>query len=137
MPKNVDSEGRRPDPVDVHVGKRVRLRRKSIGVSQEQVADALGLTFQQIQKYENGANRVSASKLHGIGKFLGVPVAFFFEGLEETADGQVVSDVETLFAAAGGATLAEHYLNLTQAERTMVENLARSMSAQHAQDKAA
>jgi transcriptional regulator with XRE-family HTH domain len=75
----VDTE-RSPDPVDLYVGARIRMRRKLLGVSQERLAEQLGLTFQQVQKYERGANRVSASKLHAIGTALGAPVAYFFEG---------------------------------------------------------
>ena len=71
---------RAPDPVDLYVGARIRMRRKLLGVSQERLAEQLGLTFQQVQKYERGANRVSASKLHAIGAALGAPVAYFFEG---------------------------------------------------------
>jgi transcriptional regulator with XRE-family HTH domain len=80
---------RSPNPVDLHVGARVRMRRKLLGVSQEKLADALGLTFQQVQKYERGANRISASKLFETARFLGVPPAYFFEGLasEAPADG--------------------------------------------------
>ncbi|MGB0695684.1 MAG: helix-turn-helix domain-containing protein [Rhodospirillaceae bacterium] len=72
-----------PDPVDVHVGRRLRLRRTLLGMSQEQLANAVGVTFQQIQKYERGSNRVSASRLFDISKVLGVPVAFFFEDIGE------------------------------------------------------
>lgn len=72
-----------PHPVDVYVGGRVRLRRTFLGYSQEKLGRALGLTFQQIQKYERGLNRISSSKLYELSKFLEVPVAFFFEGLEE------------------------------------------------------
>jgi transcriptional regulator with XRE-family HTH domain len=71
---------RSPDPVDLYVGARIRMRRKLLGVSQERLAEQLGLTFQQVQKYERGANRVSASKLHAIGTALSAPVAYFFEG---------------------------------------------------------
>ncbi|HEX8569330.1 MAG TPA: helix-turn-helix transcriptional regulator [Caulobacteraceae bacterium] len=78
-----DGGERRPNPVDIHVGTRVRLRRKQLGVSQERLADALGLTFQQVQKYERGANRISASKLWDTAGFLSVPIAFFFDGLKE------------------------------------------------------
>ena len=70
-------------PVDVHVGKRVRHRRWLIGMTQQQLAEQVGIKFQQIQKYETGANRVSASRLWDIADTLGVPVSFFFEGLEE------------------------------------------------------
>ena len=72
-----------PDPVDVHVGGRLRARRKSLGLSQERLAGELGLTFQQVQKYERGANRISASKLWACASALGVPIDFFFVGLEE------------------------------------------------------
>src|SRR5712691_7953793 len=71
-----------PDPVDVQVGARVRTRRLLIGMNQETLARALGLTFQQVQKYEGGANRVSASRLSQIAEILGVPIAYFFSDLE-------------------------------------------------------
>src|SRR5579862_5575580 len=72
-----------PNPVDLHVGARIRMRRRLQGVSQEKLADALGLTFQQVQKYERGANRVSASKLYEIASALKSPVAYFFDGLAD------------------------------------------------------
>lgn len=70
-----------PNPIDVHVGRRLRLARHMIKGTQENIAEALGLSFQQVQKYENGKNRISASMMWEAAKFLGVPVAFFFEGL--------------------------------------------------------
>jgi transcriptional regulator with XRE-family HTH domain len=69
-----------PNPIDKHVGARVRMRRMLASVSQEKLGEALGLTFQQVQKYEKGTNRISASRLQNIAKILGVPVSFFFEG---------------------------------------------------------
>lgn len=69
-----------PNPIDRHVGSRVRMRRMLAGISQEKLGEALGLTFQQIQKYEKGANRISASRLQQIAKKLEVPVSFFFDG---------------------------------------------------------
>lgn len=69
-----------PNPIDRHVGSRVRMRRMLAGVSQEKLGEALGLTFQQVQKYEKGANRISASRLQQIAKKLDVPVSFFFDG---------------------------------------------------------
>jgi transcriptional regulator with XRE-family HTH domain len=69
-----------PDPIDLHVGTRVRLRRLLVGLSQEKLGDALGVTFQQVQKYEKGTNRIGASRLQQASKILGVPVNFFFEG---------------------------------------------------------
>jgi transcriptional regulator with XRE-family HTH domain len=70
-----------PDPVDVHVGQRLRLRRSIMGVSQTQLAEKVGLTFQAIQKYERGENRISASRLYQFAQILGVPVAYFFDEL--------------------------------------------------------
>ena len=69
-----------PNPTDKYVGSRVRMRRMTIGLSQEKVAHALGLTFQQVQKYEKGTNRISSSRLHQLAKILEVPIPFFFEG---------------------------------------------------------
>jgi transcriptional regulator with XRE-family HTH domain len=80
------SDGRRrrqksdkPNPIDVHVGSRVRLRRTLLGMSQEKLGEAIGLTFQQVQKYERGANRVGASRLYDLSRVLDVPVSYFFE----------------------------------------------------------
>lgn len=70
-----------PDPIDVHVGQRLRLRRNLLGVSQQKLGDAVGLTFQQIQKYERGANRMGASRLYQFSRILDVPVSFFFEDI--------------------------------------------------------
>ncbi len=69
-----------PNPIDKHVGSRVRMRRMMVGMSQERLGDALDLTFQQVQKYEKGTNRIGASRLHQISVILQVPVSFFFEG---------------------------------------------------------
>lgn len=76
----------RPNPVDVHVGSRVRLRRTLLGMSQEKLGESIGLTFQQVQKYERGANRIGASRLYDLARVLDVPVGFFFE--EMPADTQ-------------------------------------------------
>jgi transcriptional regulator with XRE-family HTH domain len=76
-----------PDPVDIHVGYRMRVRRNLLGLSQEQLGKALGLTFQQIQKYERGVNRMGASRLYQISQILSVPVSYFFEELAEAATG--------------------------------------------------
>lgn len=72
--------GKKPNPIDSHVGSRMRLRRMLIGMSQERLGDQMGLTFQQIQKYEKGVNRIGASRLFLLAKILDVPVQFFFEG---------------------------------------------------------
>src|SRR6059058_929457 len=75
-----------PDPIDKHVGSRVRMRRMMLAMSQEKLGNALGLTFQQVQKYEKGTNRIGASRLQQISHILQVPVAFFFEGAPNLAD---------------------------------------------------
>ncbi len=80
--KMADKENKKkPNPTDMHVGSRIRLRRNMLGMSQEKLGENLGITFQQIQKYEKGTNRVGASRLQAIANILGVPVAFFFEDL--------------------------------------------------------
>src|SRR6202140_732638 len=82
----------KPNPTDVHVGARVRLRRTLLGMSQEKLGDAIGLTFQQVQKYERGANRIGASRLYDLSRVLDVPVSFFFDDIK----------AETLEAAERG-----------------------------------
>lgn len=74
-----ETTGRKPNPVDVHVGSRVRLRRMVLGISQEKLGEKMNLTFQQIQKYEKGTNRIGASRLYQLSRILDVPVNFFFE----------------------------------------------------------
>ncbi len=71
----------RPSPIDVHVGSRIRLRRTLLGMSQERLGEALGLTFQQVQKYERGVNRVGASRLYDLSRVLDVPISFFFDDM--------------------------------------------------------
>jgi transcriptional regulator with XRE-family HTH domain len=77
----------RPSPIDVHVGARVRLRRTLLGMSQEKLGEALGLTFQQVQKYERGVNRIGASRLFDLARVLDVPIGFFFDDLPDTVGG--------------------------------------------------
>jgi transcriptional regulator with XRE-family HTH domain len=74
-----EKNARRPNPMDIHVGSRVRLRRMLLGMSQEKLGDQLGLTFQQVQKYEKGINRIGASRLFDLSKTLGVPIDYFYE----------------------------------------------------------
>lgn len=76
-----------PSPVDIHVGSRVRLRRTLLGLSQEKLGEAVGLTFQQIQKYERGANRIGASRLFEFSRILDVPVSFFFDDMSDRVAG--------------------------------------------------
>jgi transcriptional regulator with XRE-family HTH domain len=91
--------GEGPHPVDRHVGLRIRMRRKEIGVSQERLAESLGITFQQVQKYERGANRVSASKLWEIAAALKTTVAYFYEGLGDNEPAQ--ADAKQSFMLSG------------------------------------
>ena len=86
------ARGQGPHPVDIHVGSRIRMRRTLLGLSQEKLGDALGLTFQQVQKYERGANRVGSSRLYEISRILDVPISFFFE--------EMTGDVSSAGAAA-------------------------------------
>ena len=82
------------NPVDAHVGHRVRLRRMLIGMSQERLGELLGLTFQQVQKYEKGINRIGAGRLYEVAGILGVPVAFFYEDVDSEAPVQVTKNGE-------------------------------------------
>ena len=91
-----------PHPVDVHVGSRVRLRRTLLGMSQEKLGEALGLTFQQVQKYEKGMNRIGSSKLYQLTQILDVPVSFFFDDMPEAA---ASADSSAPTKANGGAVL--------------------------------
>jgi transcriptional regulator with XRE-family HTH domain len=93
----LESPGRKPNPMDIHVGSRVRLRRMVIGMSQEKLGEKMGLTFQQIQKYEKGTNRIGASRLHQLAQIMDVPVGFFFEDAPHNANRNAAS------AAAGFA----------------------------------
>lgn len=88
MPKKL------PNPIDVHVGSRVRMRRMLVAMSQEKLGESLGLTFQQVQKYEKGANRIGASRLFNIARVLGVPIEFFYEGLSFEDDGNGADQAE-------------------------------------------
>jgi transcriptional regulator with XRE-family HTH domain len=113
-------------PVDAHVGKRIRHRRWMIGMTQQQLADKVGIKFQQIQKYETGMNRVSASRLWDIADTLGVNIAFFFEGLAEgdipkTAGADMMADKEAL-------ELVRSYYAIPEAQRRRLFDLARVLS---------
>lgn len=117
-------------PVDVHVGKRIRHRRWMIGTTQQQLAEKVGIKFQQIQKYETGMNRVSASRLWDIARALGVSIDFFFEGLAGEAAGEhagvdmpddVLSDREAL-------ELLRSYYAIPENQRRRLFELARVLS---------
>ncbi|MEO0692798.1 MAG: helix-turn-helix transcriptional regulator [Pseudomonadota bacterium] len=117
-------------PVDVHVGKRVRHRRWMVGMTQQQLAEKVGIKFQQIQKYETGMNRVSASRLWDIADVLGVPVSFFFEGLSEDVNAEEnVSAVPTdLMADKEALELVRSYYAIPEAQRRRLFDLARALS---------
>ena len=123
-------------PVDLYVGARLRIRRKMMGLSQTQVADALGITFQQIQKYERGANRISASKLHAAAMFLKTPVAFFFEGLEDpgsvdTTAAELANEMAAFWSLPGGPDLARAFAAIDSAGmRKHLLDLARAIAGQ-------
>ncbi len=93
------SATRSPAPIDVHVGSQVRLRRKQLGITQEALGDAIGVTFQQVQKYERGVNRIGASRLQQIARALDVPISFFFPQGEMAAEA-AGSDRELALSAA-------------------------------------
>lgn len=115
-------------PVDIHVGKMLRSIRKAQGVSQEQLADALGLSFQQVQKYENGSNRVSASKMFDAAVFLGVAPAAFFDGLAGAPESGVPSALAEFFTQDGALQIAEAFPKLSASERRSITALVVSMA---------
>ena len=115
-------------PVDVHVGKRIRHRRWMIGVTQQQLADKVGIKFQQIQKYETGMNRISASRLWDISDALGVAISYFFEGMDaphsaaQDATPDLMADKEAML-------LVRSYYAIPEAQRRRLFDLARVLSA--------
>lgn len=114
-------------PVDVHVGAKIRQQRTLLGMSQSRLAEAVGLTFQQIQKYEKGANRIGASRMWQFAKALGVPVESFFDGLPENSKAKKAASP---VVDAGMLTLARHYKALkSPAHRDAVCALAKSLAA--------
>ncbi len=114
-------------PVDVHVGKRIRHRRWMIGMTQQQLAESVGIKFQQIQKYETGMNRVSASRLWDISDTLGVPVSFFFEGLRDNADDAAAPSAD-LLADKEAMELVRSYYAIPETQRRRLFELARVLS---------
>ena len=119
-----------PHPVDVHVGKRIRHRRWLVGMTQQQLAESVGIKFQQIQKYETGANRVSASRLWDIADALDVEVSFFFEGLDnentERDEGSAVPS--DLLGDKEALDLVRSYYAIPENQRRRLFDLARVLS---------
>lgn len=126
-----------PNPVDRYVGSRVRMRRIMLGMSQEKLGDSLGLTFQQVQKYEKGTNRIGASRLQQIAEILQVPVSFLFEGgpagpvvdggMSETPSPTYVSD---FLATSEGLALARAFTSITDPKlRRSIVDLVEQMAS--------
>ncbi|MGB0907069.1 MAG: helix-turn-helix domain-containing protein [Maricaulaceae bacterium] len=128
---------RSANPVDTHVGSRVRVRRQILKMSQEKLGDMLGVTFQQVQKYERGTNRVGASRLWKLSQVLDVPVSYFFDGLEEGnvtdkgfAKGDHTPIVYDFIKSTDGVSLATAVSKIkNKAVRRQVLELARSLAA--------
>jgi transcriptional regulator with XRE-family HTH domain len=129
---------RGPNPVDLHVGARVRMRRKFLGMSQEGLAETIDLTFQQVQKYERGSNRISASKLYEIAKALKAPVAYFFEGYGENEAVEGFSESESeqfvhgFLMTTEGIELAEAFPRIKNPKfRRRILDLVRTLAEDH------
>lgn len=131
-------EDKKPHPIDVHVGGRVRLRRTMLGMSQDRLADSLGLTFQQIQKYEKGVNRIGASRVFEISRVLGVPIQFFFDdfnidtgrsyGFAEQGPDDGMAMME-LLNTPEGVQLCKHFASIKDTKiRKRVLELVKSLS---------
>jgi transcriptional regulator with XRE-family HTH domain len=125
---------KRPHPVDLHVGAAVRLRRKTLGLSQEGLATSIDLTFQQVQKYERGSNRISASKLYEISRFLKVPIQVFFRGLDDDeagsgfAESRSEKDVHAFLMSTEGIELAQAFPHVQKpAVRRKILDLVRAL----------
>jgi transcriptional regulator with XRE-family HTH domain len=120
-----------PNFVDKHVGSRVRMRRMLVGMSQEKLGEALGITFQQVQKYEKGTNRISASRLQQIASVLGVTISFFYEGLPAEVEGGGFAEesspafVMDFMASQDGLQLMESFMRIKnpRVRRTIVDHV--------------
>ena len=141
-PHPTDSEEAGPHPVDLHVGAQLRLARKVRGMSQEALAEKLGITFQQVQKYERGSNRVSASKLYEIAGALQAQVSYFFEGLADPAVAEGEAEpteqfVHEFLMTPEGLELANLFPKITRARvRRRILDLVRSMAEEEAEEAA-
>lgn len=137
MAKELDLE-RSPNPIDRHVGLRIRMRRKELGVSQEKLADQIGLTFQQVQKYERAANRVSASKLYEMARALNTSISYFYEGLGDpgSADsGPSAPSVHDFLLTSEGMELAAVFPRIRRGRvRRRILDLVRAMAEEGEDD---
>ena len=132
MNKVTDTDRDGPNPIDRHVGLRLRMRRKELGISQERLAESIGLTFQQVQKYERATNRVSASKLWEMARALKTSVAYFYEGLgegSEPASNLPADPVQEFLLTNEGLELAQAFPRIAQPRvRRKVLELVRAMA---------
>jgi transcriptional regulator with XRE-family HTH domain len=126
------------NPTDKHVGARVRMRRLMLGMSQTNLGDALGLTFQQVQKYEKGTNRIGASRLQHIAHILHVPVAFFFEGLPQVSGSSeegaapLPAYIDDFLATSDGLSLTKSFLRIKNPKlRRSIVDLVEHIAARH------
>nr|WP_262528923.1 helix-turn-helix transcriptional regulator [Agrobacterium tumefaciens] len=125
---------KQPNATDVHVGSRIKLRRKILGISQERLGESLGVTFQQVQKYERGINRVGASRLQSLATVLNVPIAFFFED----APGSEWASIENVDVSSGGhkfiasiegTQLSQNFMRIRDIHvRRQIFNLVKALS---------
>ena len=113
--------------IDHHVGKRLRRRRRLLGLTQQQLADRVGVRFQQIQKYECGANRVSAARLFQLSESLNVPVGYFYEGLSDDAPGQPGAVGSDMLSRSETLELVRVYYQLDEQPRRRLLDLAKAM----------
>jgi transcriptional regulator with XRE-family HTH domain len=117
-----------PDPVDVYVGAQIRAHRKRKGVSQELLSQALGVSFQQVQKYENGTNRVSASMLSRTAHALGIGVERLFPSIDREGAAETICPTDRMAAMTGGIELAEAFIALPTIARSSLVNIAGALS---------
>ena len=123
------AERKAPNPVDAHIGSRLRLRRLTLGLSQEKLGKELGLTFQQVQKYERGANRIGASRLYAIAQILEAPVSYFFEGLEGLDTISPDDRIESMLSSPEAVEMNRSFARITdQATRRRLTDLIRSVA---------
>jgi transcriptional regulator with XRE-family HTH domain len=130
--------------IDIEIGSRVRMRRISIGMSQEKLGDMLGLTFQQVQKYEKGMNRISVARLVDIAKILGVDIAFFFDGLKGGktgpgfAEGGAPAYVADMMSTPEGLQLVRHFTGIKSSKvRKSIVQLVASLAGQEGTERSA
>jgi len=124
-------------PVDIHVGARVRFKRKLLGISQAALGSALGLTFQQIQKYENGANRMGASRLFQIASVLGVPISFFFEDMPSEITGPDKFPADAVVIDRQATKLISAYVSVQDDRvRKSIRDLVKELAGQSERESA-